>query len=368
MDARLREHLRAWQASGDPEAERRFLVARLRADDLSWGAIECAAYLGDEVCRDLLGEDVLAFFPAETGISSFVRDLPCPDHEVALRAALALLDASTAPVAAAEPLFRAGVDAARAWLGCPCQRHWAAAQRVAAELEKKKPSVTWAAVTAEDPDRILADVHWTLKSLSHDGSLRTHGAAPHPVPCHADFPAGREEQARLREAIARALHPWVLERDEPPWDVPPDHPAREPRVRALRERRLAGAREPEALYVGGPLDPALARAVADAVGADVLPSVELKKDPAARVVRAFYEAQGWRPGKAKGALESPSGARRLVLRGATLELHERVDGKLEVKPTLARRLIPLTRVGERILAGLRAALGVAPAPAKKKRR
>jgi hypothetical protein len=363
VDEQLRKDLRAWQTSGDAEAERRYLVARLRRGDLSWGAVECAAYLGDAVCRELLGEDALGFFPPESGLSFFIHDLPIPDHEVGLRASLLVQETFRR----SEPWWTAKHDATlealRAWLDCVCPEHRTALEAAARQLVLGSgrpfddPLAAWVHhVPGDDPPR--------CGNLVHRVSNLEAGAAP-----------GRKVQDAFRERLTALLLPWVLVRDVPArWSVchPPDRcreleeadRSREEQAAALRAARLGGKDDPERLPVGGPLDPDVARALAASLPRDLQAHDALDKDQARLVVRSYLYAAGWKAARPKNTLDAPSGKRRLRLKGATLDLLLPDGGEWRDKPTLFLRTIPLSRAGEAILRGMRAALD-APAPTKK---
>lgn len=192
MDRQLREHLRAWEATGDPEAERQYVVARLRRGDLSRGAVECAAYVGDAVCGELLGAG--ARRPGH-GILEFVAGLPTPDHEVSLRAGLLVLDAWTPGEADWSTTQLDLVDAVRTWLECPCAEH-----RTSIAL-------------AEGPlrgDDAFGLRGWLAAVLPGDGRCGAHGVA-----CPGFAVPARGHHPDLRARLATLLVPWVLTRDVP---------------------------------------------------------------------------------------------------------------------------------------------------------
>lgn len=196
MDARLREHLRAWEA-GDVEAERRYLAARLRSGDVSSAALRCAAWVGDPAARALLGADAPA--PRARGILGFVAGLPCPDHEVALRAGLVVLDAWSPGGSAWSAVEQQVVDAVRAWAECPCARHLA--------------EVDLAAVPLADADPFGLRGWLSAAVLRGACGQRSHGVAcpAFAVPTAGDHPA-------LRERLRGLLVPWVLTRQvAPAW-------------------------------------------------------------------------------------------------------------------------------------------------------
>lgn len=129
MDEDLRELERA-AGRDEPEARVRLLAARRRAGRLDEERLDFAARLGDPVSRALLGPDA----PAEEDLMGWlesVRELEPPwAIEAALRAAVTGARAALPVFERERPEDRGArqcVEAAEAFVTCPCAEHAAKA-------------------------------------------------------------------------------------------------------------------------------------------------------------------------------------------------------------------------------------------------
>jgi len=89
-DARVREALRAWRETKSPEAEARFLQARLRVGSLSEHQLSLASYLGHSaarVCESLESEHVQGRITPPNSIYSWVLGLEPWGKKATVRAA-----------------------------------------------------------------------------------------------------------------------------------------------------------------------------------------------------------------------------------------------------------------------------------------
>lgn len=127
-DARLRQIERA--AHDDPYATAALLAARMRRGELTRERVEIAAYAGDEAARLAVPHLVLdrgvtwADVDAQR-LTDWVRGLSRWGSEVLVRAAVAAAKAAYARWALGAHAYRAfhAIDAAEAWLACPCEEH-----------------------------------------------------------------------------------------------------------------------------------------------------------------------------------------------------------------------------------------------------
>lgn len=110
-------------ALGDPQAQARHLLQRMRVGELPLRRISLLAYLGEPGARAALGDEA----PRPSAeLETWARALAGWGREVAVRATVAATEAAlAAPAGVAEPCL----DAARAWLTCPCDAHARAARR-----------------------------------------------------------------------------------------------------------------------------------------------------------------------------------------------------------------------------------------------
>lgn len=126
-DERLRRLERA-AAGGEPEAVARLLGARLRAGELDPARLDLLLHLGDPAARLAAGGG-----PAgeEPDPQPWVKELRRWGKEPCVRAACAITGAALPLEEAAHPedgRRRRALEAAGAWLACPCDDHRRAAK------------------------------------------------------------------------------------------------------------------------------------------------------------------------------------------------------------------------------------------------
>lgn len=133
-DARLRESERRWKETGALEDEAQYLRERVRAGELQADRLEVAALCGDEAARTALRFVPQASAPAGPVLVARLAGL---GQEALVRAQIAsalrvlgLVDSlSDQPSAEAIDACKAALNAAVAWVQCPCVPH----ARVAAD-------------------------------------------------------------------------------------------------------------------------------------------------------------------------------------------------------------------------------------------
>jgi hypothetical protein len=352
MDAKIRELQRRWQTTGDPEAELQYLVARLRTGDLSWGAIECAAYLGDEVCRGLLGEDGLGFLPKSSGVEFFFNDLPRPDGEVLMRAGFCVIRHLEPHLAQWKCQVREALHAATQWVECPCDEHDEQAKLAAEGLLAACPEIQGSVYQDGRPVTMLHTIWSFLRHAVDKDPNIVLGVRP--VEVWDD-----KAQESIRRDLVGALVPWVLTRSiRPAWrEFKPLRDGRgslsehwhavDERIETLRRARLAESPDPEELPIGRDMDAGLARGTLENLGS-LADRKSLTNEQGGRVVTAYLLAAGWTSG-GRGELESPSGRRRIRIQKAVLKILLRVRKGWEEKRTLVQRMVPLNGAGVLLL-------------------
>lgn len=343
MDERTQALLRRWQDEGDAEAERDYLLARLRAGELSWLRIETAAYLGDEVAASLLGEDALALDPPKSGIGKWFEELPLQRsnawRERLLLALFADLIADL-PAELAEAFETLDVARAIATLegGDPAAR-----ESRLSELERLVPGLDHRAVAC---GRALVSL------FKHRGDPKWE---VNPFGLFKALEASNALKKRTRAFLAGALYPDVLLE---PADVAADdavligswRKSMQTELAELRAGRLE-ARDEELVHLGA-IDPELARGVLAEV--ELPAKGKLKAAQGLELFAAYAAAKGWAEKRGRAFL-APSGAKRLKLSKSALAIEVRRDGVWAKKVTWANRKTGLVPAGARLHAALRAA-------------
>lgn len=183
-----RRELERRARQGDRGAAVAALAQRLRAGEVDHDALRLAALLGDPAACALLGPDAP---PAPPTAHDLARALQGFDPGVAIRATIT---ATRATSATADPRHgwdlaraRAAVDAAEAWLRCPCRPHLDRAHDVGRTGDEDAADAelapAWAVIGPEGTRRFATEVA---------------------LACAA---AELGEEA-LRRALRRALVPW----------------------------------------------------------------------------------------------------------------------------------------------------------------
>lgn len=311
MDERLRQLARAWQESGDPQAEAAWIAAAMRAGQLSRASLRVAAWCGDEVARDALGIPGLSVEAPRTGIRRFVSDLPSADVVVRRRLAHALFahlkpELHPALAASAEELCRlealsteeqGGVEArqrARA-VAAACYRQLGRRDPIAdldhLALSPEETRVVYVLYQVEqgvggelDLRDALAAAGYRLARVqageSEDESFDLRISATL-LAQSANLPAPGERA--LRRAIGAALTPWVLLRPQ--------------------EGEREVFHDPHAsLFPCADMTSDVARVVVEA-GGESRARVTLPAEVAREVVRTYLLARGW--SERRGSLHPP---------------------------------------------------------------
>lgn len=129
-DAELREQERRWKESNLPADEASYLLARVRAGELSPQRLELAARLDHPAARIALGSMAPALFDPDS------EQDPFEDDEAAVRAAIAAARFVLPPKSAEA---RHALAAAEAWARCPCAAHAEAAHSSALVAQSQVP-------------------------------------------------------------------------------------------------------------------------------------------------------------------------------------------------------------------------------------
>jgi hypothetical protein len=144
VDARLRQLERRWAETRDPadaarlthELERsgaspaEVLRERLRLELLPSGRFELACYVGHPLAVELLASAGETLPEVDADLGAWVRGLGYWGKEAAVRGAVAAARTALPAWEAGHPQERRplqAVEAADAWLGCPCEQHAARA-------------------------------------------------------------------------------------------------------------------------------------------------------------------------------------------------------------------------------------------------
>lgn len=127
-DQNLRDLARRAEATGSIEDEAALLLARVRAGDLAPDQLTLAAYCGHEAARRLLGEEAPTApdVHQREGLLRWAMGLRRWGREACVRAAVGAAEVvqplwERACPGRGEPAL--ALQAARAWLTCPCSDH-----------------------------------------------------------------------------------------------------------------------------------------------------------------------------------------------------------------------------------------------------
>lgn len=212
-DEHLRELERRWKETGSVEDEDAYLRERVRIGDLTQDKLELAAYLGHQAARRYLGEQAPQ---APEKLENFVGHLKSWGKETLVRsivaAALTCLHLWEKQLPE-DHRPQLAINAAIAWILCPCENHEKAA-RTAAEAAKAAAEASglpndmgdgkaaWtgargAAWAAEAVDGTVANAAWAAAR----GAVWIDNWTP---------PA-----CQVKQAITDALTPWALGYSDP---------------------------------------------------------------------------------------------------------------------------------------------------------
>lgn len=154
-DDRLRALERRWKETGAAEDEAAWLREQVRHGDLPAERLRLAAYLGHEPALRVAGDaGVIA-------VGDWLGPLGEHGREACVRVGLAAARAGRLALAA-EPA-RAVIEAAEAWLICPCGRHEA--------LAFDRSVAAWD-VLCEEVDAAALDLRWHVIGQEDAASLR----------------------------------------------------------------------------------------------------------------------------------------------------------------------------------------------------
>lgn len=207
-----------WRETGDAPDEARLLLERMRAGLLPRPRLELAAFLGHEAARMAL--------PGSPGLdveepARLAGELWPWGKEACVAAAVAASHAvSTLDLGAprdARP--RRAIEAAAAWVHCPCEPHVAGA-RLAAEAALQAAGIAQAnAQSSADRYPALAAHHAAAAAAAWPApvaSKHAHRAIKYAE--EAALASGALDRADLTGIICRALVLWALGPDHAPDD------------------------------------------------------------------------------------------------------------------------------------------------------
>lgn len=199
-----------WRETGDPPDEARLLLERMRAGLLPRPRLELAAFLGHEAARMALpgspGIDVDRPTRLASELWPWGKEA-CVASAVAASHAVVSLDLGDRR----DPRPRRAIEAAAAWVHCPCDAHVAGA-RQAADGALQAAGINSSAASSS-PDRYPA--------LSAHHAAAAAAAWPPPVATkhahraikyaeEAALAAGALASAELTSIICQALILWAL--------------------------------------------------------------------------------------------------------------------------------------------------------------
>lgn len=123
-DERLRELERRWKETGSAQDEAAYLLERVRMGDLAQKGLELAAYLGHPAAK-LSARDSFKLPDAKTGIYGYAVEGWCSRLRAWDKPVFVCLAVACAEVQPRSDLTRVedALSKAKAWLGCPCERH-----------------------------------------------------------------------------------------------------------------------------------------------------------------------------------------------------------------------------------------------------
>lgn len=192
-DDYLRQLEARWRETGDAPDEARLLLERMRAGLLGRPRLELAAFLGHEAARLALPASPTLGGPEPTRLAD---DLWPWGKEAAVAGAVAAAHAVVAEPAR-DPRPRRAVEAAAAWVHCPCEAHVAQARR-AGDAALEAAGIAHASAPPA-PGRFAA-------LAAHHAAI---GAAAWPVPV-----ALKHAFRAVKYAEEAALAGGLLRRDE----------------------------------------------------------------------------------------------------------------------------------------------------------
>ncbi|MBX3471712.1 MAG: hypothetical protein KF878_33065 [Planctomycetes bacterium] len=211
-DARRRDHERRAAGTGALEDEAARLQALARAGELRPGALEIAAYCGHEAAR------LIAVAPAPTSLEYWVRGLErwgtTPLVVAALAAAALVAPAWRESPLDADPVERA-LEAARAWVACPCRAHEDAAFAAGHAADRVADGAGPAAARTRAAIQVASYAAWSARAPQpptnddDEPTPVTDGDGPAQAAAFAREVLGSDE--RLWPAVRRAVLAWALD-------------------------------------------------------------------------------------------------------------------------------------------------------------
>lgn len=215
----LRQLELRWRETGDAPDEARYLVERMRAGLLGRPRLELAAFLGHEGARLAL--------PGSPSLDSddptkLAADLWPWGKEACVAAAVsavhaALSDDGDDRVLGTRDLRpQTAVEAAAAWVHCPCDAHIAAA-RVAADAALLAAGISGANAATPDRHLALAAHHAAAAAAAWPFPIATkHALRAIKYACEATSRSPLLSPRELTSVICAALVPWALGPDHAP--------------------------------------------------------------------------------------------------------------------------------------------------------
>jgi hypothetical protein len=219
-DEQVRELERRWRASGSIEDEAKYFAERMRVGDLPRRRLELAAYCGHAAALLVLGGE-----PPSLELVPWIEGIDRWGKEAYVRGLVAMAEASfhlwkepEAPrprrrrsVQPASPngqvLLQRALDAARAWLQCPCAHH----EKIAAEAEEASREVSYTpALGATTPEAVAA----ATAAIAAAGTAGIPENEANPVSIWSCIVAEHLKpilgEDHVRGAICNALIPWTV--------------------------------------------------------------------------------------------------------------------------------------------------------------
>lgn len=214
MDARVRKLLAAWQGSGSPDDEAAYLNARIQEGSLGKEALRVAAWVGDEVAREvgrtLMGDAAVALKPPKSGVANFLIALP-GGPPVWFRATEAGLEHRLSLVADIEEVVLDGFSVGSEYLQRPTDSGLSEVVAATQAIFAKQRGPTTSPWSARDD---LGDAcAYFLGNLTDPGRESSDPADWDflgPLRMLSDSCRSAAEGTALRQAVSDALHPWVL--------------------------------------------------------------------------------------------------------------------------------------------------------------
>lgn len=213
-DQRLRD-LERDAARGDLHAQARLLLERVRVGDLAEDQLLLAAYLGDAPAQAALASATTSTLPDD--IDTWARSLKPFGQETSVRAALGVAGEFMTAWRMRRPSddrpVRA-IQAAVAWLHCPCPEHVLAAATAASSSGRAADEVDGRWTGGEDEDD---EGHWVQGDAEAVTAARFAAAAAW-CAANPDYEllsvAARswpdQDVPRIRKAMVSSLVRWAL--------------------------------------------------------------------------------------------------------------------------------------------------------------